>query len=87
MPSVHGIQRCFSQGIARVASRERELDFTIELKIGVDPISKTRYRMMAPKLCELQMPLKELLDQGLIKPSVLPWGTPMIFVEKKDQSL
>jgi hypothetical protein len=33
---------------------ERELDFTIELKPGAKPISKTLYRMTAPKLCELQ---------------------------------
>jgi hypothetical protein len=34
---------------------ERELDFTIELKPGAEPISKTLYRMTAPELCELQM--------------------------------
>jgi hypothetical protein len=38
---------------------ERELDFTIELKLGADPISKTLYWMTPPKLCELQMQLKE----------------------------
>jgi hypothetical protein len=66
---------------------ERELDFTIELKPGAEPISKTPYRMTAPELCELQMQLKELLDLGLIRPSVSPWGTPVIFVKKKDGSL
>ena len=34
---------------------ERDLDFTIELKPGVEPISKTLYRMTVPELCELQM--------------------------------
>jgi hypothetical protein len=34
---------------------EREINFTIELKPGVEPISKTPYRMAVPKLCELQM--------------------------------
>jgi hypothetical protein len=34
---------------------ERELDFTIELKPGVEPISKTLYQMRALELCELQM--------------------------------
>jgi hypothetical protein len=66
---------------------ERELDFTIELKPGAEPISKTPYRMTAPELCELQMQLKELLDLGLIRPSVSPWGAPVIFVKKKDGSL
>jgi hypothetical protein len=49
---------------------ERELDFTIELKPGAKPISKTPYRKMALELCELQMQLKELLDLGLVRPSV-----------------
>ena len=34
---------------------ERELDFTIELKPGAEPISKTLYWMTALKLCEFQM--------------------------------
>jgi hypothetical protein len=32
---------------------ERELDFTIELKPGDKPISKTLYQMTMPELCEL----------------------------------
>jgi hypothetical protein len=66
---------------------ERELDFTIELKLGAEPISKTPYQMTVPELCELQMQLKELLDLGIIRPSVSPWGAPVIFVKKKDGSL
>jgi hypothetical protein len=31
--------------------------------------------------------LKELLDLGQIRPSVSPWGAPVIFVKKKDGSL
>ena len=33
------------------------------------------------------MQLKELLDLGLVRPSVSPWGAPVIFVKKKDGSL
>jgi hypothetical protein len=43
--------------------------------------------MRKPELCELQMQLKELLDLGLIRPSVSHWGAPAIFVNKKDGSL
>jgi hypothetical protein len=32
------------------------------------------------------MQLKELLDLGLIHPSVSPWGAPIIFIRKKDRS-
>ena len=66
---------------------KRELYFTIELKRGADPISKTPYSMTTPELCELQMNLKKLIDLGLIKPSVSPWGAPVIVVKKKDGSL
>jgi hypothetical protein len=66
---------------------DRELDFTIELKPGAKPISKTPYRMTAPKICELQMKLKEMLDLGLIRHNVSPWGALVIFVKKKDGSL
>jgi hypothetical protein len=66
---------------------ERELDFTIELKPGPEPISKNPYWMTVLELCELKMQLKELLDLGLIRPSVSPWGAPIIFVKKKDGSL
>jgi hypothetical protein len=31
--------------------------------------------------------LKEILDLGLIRHSVSPWGAPVIFVKKKDGSL
>jgi len=65
----------------------RELDLTIELKPGTQPISKTPYRMTTPELQEFQIQLKELLDIGHIQPSTSPWGTPVIFVKKKDGSL
>ena len=51
---------------------ERELDLTIELKPGTQPISKTPYRMIALLLQELQIQLKELLDIGHIRPSISP---------------
>jgi hypothetical protein len=65
---------------------ERELEFTIDLKPGTEPIARTPYRMSTPELQELRMQLKELLDLGLIHPSVSPWGAPVIFIRKKDGS-
>jgi hypothetical protein len=65
---------------------ERELEFTIDLKPGTEPIARTPYRMSTPALQELKMKLKELLDLGLIHPSVSSWGAPVIFIRKKDGS-
>ena len=61
-------------------SPERELEFTIDLKLGTESIATTPYRMSTPELQELNMQLKELLDLGLIRPSVSPWGAPVIFM-------
>jgi hypothetical protein len=85
-PILSEFQDVFPNELPRLPP-ERELDFTIDLKLGAKPISKTPYWMTALELCELQMQLKELLDLGLVRPSVSPWGTLVIFVKKKDGSL
>jgi hypothetical protein len=59
---------------------ERELEFTIDLKSGTELIAGTPYRMSTLELQELKMQLKELLDLGLIRPSVSPWGALVIFI-------
>jgi hypothetical protein len=66
---------------------KREIDFSIDLVPGVSPVSKTPYRMSTPELKELQMQLEELLKKGYIRPSVSPWGAPILFVKKKDGTL
>ena len=43
---------------------------------------------MAPlELKELKLQLQELLENGFIQPSVSQWGTPVLFVKKKDGTL
>lgn len=43
---------------------------------------------MAPtELTELKEHLKDLLDKVFIRPSVSPWGAPLLFVRKKDVTL
>ena len=42
---------------------------------------------MAPmELKELKLQLEELLEKGFIRPSVSPWGAPVLFVKKKDDT-
>ncbi|GJR38616.1 putative nucleotidyltransferase, ribonuclease H [Tanacetum coccineum] len=66
---------------------EREVEFTIELIPGAQPISKAPYRMAPVELKELKDQLQELLERGFIRPSVSPWGAPVLFVKKKDGSM
>ncbi|CAN6455797.1 unnamed protein product [Victoria cruziana] len=65
----------------------RELEFTIKLIPGTHPISKAPYRMAPAELAELKRQLQELIDRGFIRPAVLPWGAPVLFVKKKDGSM
>lgn len=57
--------------------------FTIELVPGAAPISRAPYKMSVPELTELKMQLQELLDKKYIRPSVSPWGAPVLFVKNK----
>ncbi|KAA0043070.1 reverse transcriptase [Cucumis melo var. makuwa] len=65
----------------------REVEFAIELESGTVPISRAPYRMAPAQLKELKVQLQELLDKGFIRPSVSPWGAPVLFVKKKDGSM
>ncbi|GKB97641.1 putative reverse transcriptase domain-containing protein [Tanacetum coccineum] len=65
----------------------RPVDFTIDLIPGAQPISKAPYRMAPVELKELKDQLQELLERGFIRPSVSPWGAPVLFVKKKDGSM
>ncbi|XP_070006047.1 uncharacterized protein [Nicotiana sylvestris] len=66
---------------------EKIIDFGIDLMLGTQPISIPPYRMAPAELNELREQLKDLLDKGFIRPSVSPWGAPVLFVKKKDGSL
>jgi len=66
---------------------DREVEFSIDLMPGTQPIHKAPYRMAPTELRELKEQLQELLDRGFIRPSVSPWGAPVLFVKKKDGSM
>ena len=66
---------------------DRQVEFTIDLEPGSAPVSKAPYRMAPKELDELKVQLQELLDLGFIRPSVSPWGAPVLFVKKKDGTM
>ena len=66
---------------------EREVDLSIEVVQGTTPISRAPYRMASTELKELKTQLHELLDKDFIRPSVSPWGAPILFVKKNDGTL
>ncbi|EOY26510.1 DNA/RNA polymerases superfamily protein [Theobroma cacao] len=66
---------------------DRELEFPIDLLSGTAPISIPPYRMAPAELKELKVQLQDLVDKGFIRPSISPWGAPVLFVKKKDGTL
>jgi len=43
---------------------------------------------MSPiELAELKKQLEELLEKWFVRPSVSPWGAPMLLVKKKDGTM
>ena len=54
---------------------------------GTWPIFIPPYRMALAELKELKEQLQDLLSKGFIRPSVSPWGVPVLFVKKKDGSM
>ena len=65
----------------------RQMDHQIELVSGLRPPAQAPYRMTTPELIELRKQLTELLDAGLVQPSKAPYGAPMLFQKKQDESL
>jgi hypothetical protein len=73
----------FSKELHGIVS-EMELEFTIDLKPRTELKETTPVRMSTPKLQELIMQLKDLLDLGLLHLSVSQLGAPIFFIQKKD---
>ncbi|GKF97390.1 hypothetical protein Tco_0293211, partial [Tanacetum coccineum] len=64
----------------------RQVEFQIELIPGAAPVARTPYRLAPSEMQELSNQLQELTDRGFIRPSTSPWGAPVLFVKKKDES-
>jgi hypothetical protein len=92
IPEIHNIlvvcefSDVFPEDLPRLPP-ERDVEFVIELKPDTAPISRRSYRMPPNELAELKTQLQDLLEKGFIRPSSSPWGCPVIFVKKKDQTL
>ncbi|GJV45948.1 putative reverse transcriptase domain-containing protein [Tanacetum coccineum] len=64
----------------------QQVEFQIDLVPGAAPVARDPYRLAPSELQEFSTQLQELSDKGFIRPSSSPWGTPILFVKKKDGS-
>ena len=60
---------------------------TIPLEEGTQPMFRPLYRLSQAETAEVKRQVQELLEKGLIEPSTSPYGSPVLFVQKKDGSL
>jgi hypothetical protein len=63
---------------------DREIEFTIDLVPGTAQIAQAPYKVGPKELVELKEQLDELEQKGFIQESISPWGTLVIFVDKRD---
>ena len=62
---------------------KRVIDHQIKLKPDAVPTNSHSYRMSQTELAALRKQLDELLSQRFIEPSLSEWGSPVLFVKKK----
>ncbi|KAH0671258.1 hypothetical protein KY285_025475 [Solanum tuberosum] len=84
VPVVSEFPKVFREDLPGVPP-EREIDFGIDLLPDTQPISIPPYRMAPAELKELKEQLKDLLDKGFIRPSISPWGAPVLIDDLFDQ--
>ncbi|GJY65340.1 putative reverse transcriptase domain-containing protein [Tanacetum coccineum] len=64
----------------------RQVEFQIDLIPRAELVAQAPYRLAPSEMQELSDQLQELADRGFIRPSTSPWGAPVLFVKKKDES-
>ena len=63
---------------------QRAVDHVVELVPGAEPSNRGVIRLSQPELEELRKQLTELLEKAYIRPSLSPFGAPVLFAKKKD---
>ncbi|GJW82433.1 putative reverse transcriptase domain-containing protein [Tanacetum coccineum] len=64
----------------------RQVGFQIDLVPCDAPVARPPYRLTPLELQELSTQLQEISDKGFIRPSISPWGAPVLSIKKKDGS-
>ena len=77
----------FPSGLPPGLPPQRAIDHAIDVVPGSAPPYKASYRMSPLELQELKKQIEELLAQGHIRPSTSPYGSPVLFVKKKEGTL
>ena len=66
---------------------KRAIDHSITLLPGTEPPSRPTYQLSYMEMAELKTQLTDLMQKRFIRPSVSPFGAPVLFVHKKEGTL
>jgi hypothetical protein len=77
----------FPDGLPNELPPKRAIDYPIEVIPRSEPPSRSTYRLSQKEMAELKKQLSDLLQKGFIRPSVSPYGAPVLFVHKKEGTL
>src|SRR5258705_6675104 len=83
----HEFHNIFSGEKVGTLTPHRPYDLQINVEEGAKPIHGPIYSLSPPELTALQEFLEEHTRNGFIHPSKSPWGSPVLFIKKKDGSL
>src|SRR5258708_8283471 len=83
----HDFRDIFSGEKAGTLAPHRPYDLQINIEEGAKPIHRPIYSLSPPELMALWEFLEEHTRSGFIHPSKSPWGSPILFIKKKDSSL
>nr|GEZ85414.1 putative reverse transcriptase domain-containing protein [Tanacetum cinerariifolium] len=85
VPMIRDFPEVFPNDLPGLPSH-RQVEFRIDLVPGATPVAHAPYRLAPSEMKELAKQLQELSEKGFIRPSSSPWGAPVLFVKKKDES-
>src|SRR5260221_13305672 len=83
----HEFHNVFSGEKVGTLALHRPYDLQINVKEGAKSVHGPIYSLSPPELVALREFLEEHTRNGFIHPSKSPWGSPVLFVKKKDSSL
>ncbi|GJX83842.1 putative reverse transcriptase domain-containing protein [Tanacetum coccineum] len=76
VPVIHDFPKVFPEEFPGLPS-PRQVEFRIDLVLGVAPVVRALYRLAPSEMRELSVQLQELLEKGFIHPSSSSWGAPL----------
>src|SRR5258708_3765822 len=83
----HKFRDVFSGEKANALAPHQPYDLKINLEEGMKLFHGPIYSLSPPELTALREFLEENVQNGFIRPSKSPWGSPVLFIKKKDGSL